>query len=156
MRLRSIAALSLALAALFCVESRASGWETDFARASADAKRAGSYLLLDFSGSDWCGWCIKLDKEVFSKSDFKEFAQQKLVCVLVDFPRKKRLTTKIKEQNAELAEKYRVHGYPTVILLSPGGELVGKTGYRKGGAKSYVDYLKEMITDYKERHPKKE
>jgi thioredoxin-related protein len=156
MRLRSIAALSLALAALFCVESRASDWETDFAGASADAKKSSRYLLLDFSGSDWCGWCVKLEKEVFSTPDFKEFARQELVCVLADFPRKKRLTSKLMEQNADLAEKYRVHGYPTVILLSPEGDLVGKTGYRMGGAKSYVDHLKEMIASYKERHRTKE
>jgi protein disulfide-isomerase len=156
MKLRSITALGLVLAALFCVESRASDWGTDYEKALAEAKQAGRYLLLDFSGSDWCGWCKRLDTEVFRTTEFKNFAANSLVCVLVDFPRKKRLTGKLKEQNAGLAEKYHVHGYPTIILLSPEGDMVGKTGYRKGGAESYVDHLKEMIAAHKERRPSKE
>ena len=65
----------------------ADGWETDFAKASAKAKAEGKHILIDFSGSDWCGWCIKLDKEVFSKKAFKSYAKENLILVLADFPR---------------------------------------------------------------------
>jgi protein disulfide-isomerase len=113
-------------------------------------------MLLDFSGSDWCGWCVKLDKEVFSKPAFKTFAKTNLVCVLVDFPRQKPQSKKLKEQNAELARKYGIRGYPSVIVLSPEGDLVGKTGYQEGGPQKYVAHLQEMIDDYKKQHPGKD
>lgn len=63
--------------------------------------------FLDFSGSDWCGWCQRLDAEVFSKSEFKSYARQHLACVMVDFPRQKRQSKQVKTQNAELAKKYQ-------------------------------------------------
>ena len=128
--------------------------ETDFAKASIDAGKSGLYMLLDFSGSDWCGWCVKLDNEVFSKSAFTDFAKKNLVCVLVDFPRQNEQTTKVKEQNSALARKYDIQGFPTVIILSPEGDLVGKIGYQEGGANKYVEHLKEMIGTYEKVHPK--
>jgi len=133
----------------------ASEWETDFSKASTNASKSELYMLLDFCGSDWCGWCIKLEKEVFSKPDFKKYAKQNLICVMVDFPRKKSQNKKLKEQNVELAKKYGVRGYPTVVILSPDGSLVGTTGYKEGGAQKYVDHLKEMIDAYK-KQPGKE
>ena len=67
-----------------------SSWETDFKRAAKKADRKDRYMLLDFTGSDWCGWCIKLNKEVFDKSDFKDYARKNLILVEVDFPRMKK------------------------------------------------------------------
>ncbi|MCX6997836.1 MAG: thioredoxin family protein [Kiritimatiellaeota bacterium] len=136
------------------VTAKASTWETDFAKASTDARKAGSYLLLDFSGSDWCGWCVKLEKEVFSQAEFKAYAKTNLVCVLLDFPRQKFQSKKIKEQNAALAKAYGIRGYPSVIILSPDGEVVGQTGYREGGPKKYVEYLKQLIDKDKLQRPK--
>jgi protein disulfide-isomerase len=80
----------------------ASSWETDFEEASATAKASNKYMLLDFSGSDWCGWCVRLDNEVFRKKAFKDYAKENLVCVLVDFPRRKQLKKALKEQNTKL------------------------------------------------------
>jgi len=127
-------------------------WETDFEAASKTAKASNRYMLLDFSGSDWCGWCIRLDKEVFSKKEFKNYAKKNLVCVLVDFPRRKSLRKRVAEQNKKLAAKYKVRGYPTVIVLSPGGDTVAQTGYRKGGAKKYVKHLGELIDPHREKN----
>jgi len=131
------------------VNVEAKDWETDFKKASATAKESGKYMLLDFTGSDWCGWCIKLDAEVFSKSSFKSYARGNLVRVMLDFPRSKRMSKKLKTQNAELASKFGVRGYPTVIILSPEGDLVGKTGYKEGGPKKYVEHLTAMIDKHK-------
>lgn len=142
--------------AAFGMKAEAADWETDFAKASTNASKSGLYMLLDFSGSDWCGWCVKLDKEVFSKPEFKTFAKTNLVCVLVDFPRQKHQSKKLKEQNADLGKKYGIRGYPSVIILSPDGDLVGRTGYQEGGAKKYVEQLKEMIAEHKKQQPKKE
>ncbi len=144
--------LLIAIVMLYCTSAEASEWETDSKKALATAKASGKYIMLDFSGSDWCGWCIKLEKEVFSQDTFKDFAEKNLVCVLVDFPRKKKQTGEQKQQNGDLATKYRIQGYPTIIILSPDGEPVGMTGYLQGGSKKYAQHLNEII----ERHRMKQ
>ena len=131
----------------------ASEWETDFEKASKDAAKSGSYLLLDFSGSDWCGWCVRLEKEVFSKPEFKEFAKKNLVCVLLDFPRSKAQSKELKEQNTGLARKFEIRGYPTVLILAPDGSLVARTGYQQGGPAKYVQHLKGLIDEHKKKTP---
>ncbi|MDV5120819.1 MAG: thioredoxin family protein [Candidatus Scalindua sp.] len=142
----------ITIAMLYCTRVEALEWETDFKKASSTAKASGKYIMLDFSGSDWCGWCIKLEKEVFSQDAFKDFAEKNLVCVLVDFPRKKKQTGEQKQQNRDLATKYRIQGYPTIIILGPDGEPVAMTGYLQGGSKNYVQHLNEII----ERHRAKQ
>jgi len=137
------------------VQAKAVMWETDFAKASASASKTGAYLLLDFSGSDWCGWCMKLEKEVFSKPEFQAYAKTNLVCVLLDFPHQRFQPPKLKKQNGELAKKYGIEGFPSVLILSPEGELVGRTGYQAGGPKNYVEHLKQIINPDREKRPKK-
>lgn len=131
------------------------GWETDFEKASAAAGKEGKYMLLDFSGSDWCGWCIRLDKEVFSKDEFKKFAGENLVCVLVDFPKAKEQDDALKAQNKKLAKKYGIRGIPTVIILAPDGALAGETGYQEGGPVKYIEHLKGIIDAHKLKNPGK-
>ena len=154
MNRKVLAGLVITIMVAFGLKATAADWEIDYAKAAATASKAGQYMLLDFSGSDWCGWCMKLDKEVFSKTDFKNYAKENLVRVLVDFPHGKPQSKKVKEQNAELAKKYDIEGYPTVIVLSPSGALVGRTGYQEGGAKQYVEHLQAMIDKYEKKHPK--
>ena len=103
-------------------------------------------MLLDFTGSDWCGWCIRLKEEVFSKKSFQAYAKDKLVLVQVDFPRKKGQSKELKEQNRTLAEKYGIRGYPTIILLSPDGDFMQQTGYQAGGAEAYIKHLEGLIS----------
>ena len=133
----------------FGVLAQAENWNEDFEKASSEAKTSGKYLLLNFSGSDWCPWCMKLEREVFSHEAFKTFAKENLVYVSIDFPRKKYQSKKRKEENQKLMEKFKVRGLPTIIILSPDGELLGTTGYRSGGAERYVDHLKETINKHK-------
>lgn len=97
------------------------GWMEDFEAAKALAASQKRHMLLDFTGSDWCGWCIKLDKEVFEKPDFKAFSAQKLVLVKLDFPQRKAQDQKIKSQNASLQKNFRAEGFPTIVLLNPSG-----------------------------------
>jgi len=130
---------------------QAKGWETDFNLASSSAERSGKYMLLYFSGSDWCGWCKKLDSQVFSKQEFKRYAHKNLICVQLDFPRKKSQSKKLKKQNQELAMKYSVRGYPTVFILSPQGEVLERSNYKDGGAKKYVEDLQQVIDAHKKR-----
>ncbi|HEY5653163.1 MAG TPA: thioredoxin family protein [Pontiella sp.] len=130
--------------------SAAEGWMTDFEQAKEKAKQENKHILMDFSGSDWCGWCIKLDEEVFSKKAFKDYAQENLVLVLVDFPSDKSgQSEKLQEQNKKLAEQFGVRGFPTVYVLDARGEVVAKSGYRNGGPDLYVEHLKSIISGSK-------
>src|SRR6187455_1111322 len=135
----------LSLLTLIALTSFASaakeGWLDDFEKAKAQAKAENKKILLDFTGSDWCGWCKKLDAEVFSQPEFKEYAAKKLVLVEVDFPRGFKLPEATKKQNDALQAKYRIQGFPTVILLSSGGNKVGELGYMEGGPSAFIKAL---------------
>jgi thioredoxin-related protein len=140
----------LAAVAISAGAFAAEGWMTDFEKAKAKAKADNKHILIDFSGSDWCGWCIKLDKEVFSKKAFKDYAKDNLVLMLADFPRdKSKLSAEVQKQNDELAKQFSVRGFPTVFILSPDGETVAKTGYQDGGPEAYVEHIKNLIAEAK-------
>jgi len=132
----------------------AADWERDFAKAKAQAEREGKFILVDFSGSDWCGWCKKLDREVFSQNEFKKYAKESLILVLIDFPRGEKLPVKEAEQNQGMAQEYKVRGYPTVVLTLPSGEEVARTGYQEGGAEQYVEHLKGLLDPHQGKLPK--
>jgi thioredoxin-related protein len=123
----------------------ADAWIEDFSAAQLKAKSTGRPMLVNFSGSDWCGWCMKLSDEVFSKPAFKNYAKESLILVLLDFPHNKQQSAALKKQNGELAQKFGIDGFPTVIVLDPNGKTLFQTGYRPGGAEDYVNYLKTMI-----------
>ena len=126
------------------------GWETDFEKAKAKAQAENKHILIDFSGSDWCGWCIKLDKEVFSKDAFKAYAKDNLVLVLADFPRDKSgQSDQVQAQNKKLSKEFGVRGFPTVYVLDSAGKPVAKTGYQAGGPEVYVEHIKKLIAGAK-------
>ena len=124
--------------------SHAAEWLTDLPKAQAQAKKENKLVLLDFTGSDWCGWCIKLNKEVFSQPEFAQYAATNLVLVEVDFPRKKALSAEQKAANQALAKKYEIEGYPTIIVLDAARNKIGETGYQKGGPKAFIATLETM------------
>ena len=95
----------------------------DFTKAKKEAVEKKLPILAYFSGCDWCGWCIKLDKEVFSQKVFKAFAKDRVVLFLADFPRAKELAAEVKAQNEQLRKAYDVEGFPTVLLLDAGGKV---------------------------------
>ncbi|MES2661020.1 MAG: thioredoxin family protein [Verrucomicrobiota bacterium] len=119
-------------------------WETDMEVAKKRAKDENKEILVDFTGSDWCGWCIKLKKEVFDQPAFQEYAKKHLVMLELDFPRKKELPAKEKEQNEKLSEEFKVEGFPTVLLINARGKELARTGYQEGGPEKYVEHLKEL------------
>lgn len=134
----------LLLATLSTPAIWASGWTTDFSAAISEAKRDGKLVLLDFTGSDWCGWCIKLQNEVFAKPEFQKYAEQKLVLVEVDFPRGKPISQALKDQNEQLAQRFGVKGFPTLVVLDPDGRELGRTGYRPGGPPGLIAELDKL------------
>lgn len=120
-------------------------WIQNFTDAKAKAKAEKKHLLIDFTGSDWCGWCIKLDEEVFSKEAFKAEAPKNFVLVKLDYPRNKDLVTEeIQKQNAELGKKYQIQGYPTILLCDCEGRVYGATGYQEGGPEKYNTHLGDL------------
>lgn len=119
-------------------------WLTDPTKALADAKGTKKLVLMDFTGSDWCSWCMKLNKEVFSQPQFQEYAKDNLVLVELDFPRGKPQTAEDKARNEALAQKYRVEGFPTVVVLNSEGKLVGQLGYMPGGPAAFIEALKKI------------
>ena len=119
------------------------GWSEDFAAASETAKKEGKLLLLAFSGSDWCGWCVKMEKEIYSQKKFINEAKKKFVLVMIDSPRDKAILTKLaKKQNPELVKKYDIHGYPSTVIARPSGEVVKPCGgAQKGGMSPFLEAL---------------
>ena len=120
-------------------------WMTDFEAAKAKAVEEGKDLLVDFSGSDWCYWCKRLDGEVFSKPGFVDKVSEDSVLVKIDFPNdKSRQSKQLQAQNDRLSRIYGIQGFPTVILMRPDGTAYAQTGYQEGGADTYVQHLKEL------------
>jgi len=114
-------------------------WLTDMPKALAQAKQEKKMVLVDFTGSDWCGWCIKFKKEVLSTPEFADYAKKNLVLVELDFPKRKPQDDALKAANKKLKEKYEVRGFPTLLLLkSSGREVWRQVGYLEGGPKAFI------------------
>jgi thioredoxin-related protein len=120
-------------------------WVNQFDKAKTTAAKDGKDLLLDFTGSDWCSWCIKLHKEVFDLEAFKNAAPKKFVLVELDFPQdKSKLSKEVQDQNAALQKQFSIRGYPTIVLADAQGRPYAQTGYQPGGADAYVKHLDEL------------
>ncbi len=113
-------------------------WITDYQKALDISREKNKIILADFTGSDWCGWCFKLEAEVFSKDVFKEWAAKKAVLLTLDFPRSKFQSDILKKQNQKLLEKYNVRGFPTILFLDSEGKVLGKSGYLGGSAEDWI------------------
>jgi thioredoxin-related protein len=139
--------LALATFATFATAAAGrDGWTTDFEAAKTQAAAEKKDLMLDFTGSDWCGWCIKLDKEVFQQDAFKTGVKDKLVLVELDYPKdKSKQSAATKTQNEKLGGQFKVQGYPTILLCDASGKPYAKTGYKKDGPESYVTHLEELM-----------
>jgi thioredoxin-related protein len=123
-------------------------WKTDFTVAKSEASSQNKNILLVFSGSDWCGPCIKLDRDIWQSAEFKEFAKNNLVLERADFPKKKQnqLAPELKKINEELAEKYNKDGmFPLVVVLDKNGKVLGKTAYKNVSPQEYIDILKSFL-----------
>lgn len=131
-------ATSLALSAT----SFAAEWLTDVPAAQAKAKKESKLVLLDFTGSDWCGFCIRMKKDSLDKTEFTQYATKNLVLVEVDFPQKKKLSPAQQKANDELKAKYKVEGYPTYVLTDADGKELGRQiGYLEGGPQAFIDKI---------------
>lgn len=138
------------LVASASVSLASEGWLTDWEAAKAKSKAENKPILINLTGSDWCGWCIKIEKEIFSQKAFKEFAAANLILMEADFPKKKEQPAELKKQNAALEKEYLAGGYPTVYLLDAEGKKLSEDlGTLKGGTDAYIAKLKELIAKEK-------
>lgn len=152
MRLRTAplaAVLVLSLAAgLPADEAADSLWITSFNAAKAQAAESNLDILIDFTGSDWCGWCIKLHDEVFATERWKQAAPKNFVLLVLDYPRKTKLSEEQTAHNDALRKQFAVRGYPTVFLCDASGKPYARTGYKRGGAEAYLQHL-DTLRDQK-------
>jgi thioredoxin-related protein len=128
---RNLFAVLLAFLSLANVAA-AGDWPTDYAKALETAKAQNKRVLLDFTGSDWCGPCIQFKKQVFSRPEFAAYAEKNLVLVEVDYPQRKKQSPELVKQNDRLSKQYGIEakGFPTVVLLDPNGKILRElTGY---------------------------
>jgi protein disulfide-isomerase len=129
------------------------GWLVSVDEAYEISKKTGKPIMANFTGSDWCGWCIRLTNDVFSKPEFKQWAAKNVVLLELDFPRRKQLPENIQQQNAGLQQAFGVTGYPTVWVFHLNKDTktnqfsingLGKTGYMQD-VKAFTTGVEEMI-----------
>jgi protein disulfide-isomerase len=130
------------------------GWLLNFDKAAELSMKTSKPILANFTGSDWCGWCIRLKKEVFVTPAFKKWAKENVILLELDYPRRTPQTEEIKKQNRELQQFFKVRGYPTLHMFNIGianGKTqitsLGKMGYLAGGPTPWIananNYLKK-------------
>ena len=139
-RILAVVALCLSVLSL----SAADVWLTDLDEGIKVAKAEKKAILVDFTGSDWCGWCIRLKKEVFDQKEFAA-ATKDFVLVELDYPQKKKQSAEVKAKNKALSEKFAIEGFPTIMLLDSNGEPFAQTGYQEGGPVKYLAHLAELL-----------
>lgn len=131
-------------------------WQTNLNKAIEVSNKESKPLFLFFTGSDWCGWCIRLQNEVFKTPEFIAWAKEKVVLVELDFPRRSPQDEAIKAQNSQLQQLLAVQGYPTVWFVTPTVTAAGKTnlvqlgstGYVAGGPKVWIEGANQILTKF--------
>jgi thioredoxin-related protein len=120
-------------------------WGVDLPTALNAARSQNKMVLLDFTGSDWCPWCIKFNDEVLTTGKFASYAGQKLELVEIDFPNAKAQSDALKRDNAELKRRFNVSGFPTYVLLNADGKEIGRqVGYHPGGPDAFIAELEKF------------
>ena len=131
-------------------------WYNNIDKAMEISKKENKPLMMFFTGSDWCGWCIRLQKEVFYKKEFVQWAKDNVVLVELDFPRNKQLDPKIKEQNSALQNAFQVQSYPTIWFVNSQTKegktnftQLGRTGYVAGGPEAWISGANQILNNNK-------
>lgn len=139
-------ALALALPSLAAdaVAKKSAGWLDNFEQAKKESAQFKQPIFALFTGSDWCGWCIKLESEALGTQAFKDYASKNLILFKADFPARRKLPAEVRRANKALARQYNVRGFPTVLILDKEGKKLAETGYRSGGGQVYVNHIKEL------------
>lgn len=123
-------------------------WLTNYDEAVKQSQSSSKPIAILFTGSDWCSWCIKLESEVFSSSEFIEAVGDKFIFLKLDFPLNTTLSPDNIAQNKQLQKRFDVSGFPSIIILDAQQQQIGSAGYRPGGGKQYATYLLKMLDDH--------
>ena len=124
------------------------GWLTNLEEAQVQAAAQNKPILIEFTGSDWCPPCKMLNKNVFATETFNSKAPEKFILVEMDFPQNKEgLTPEIQKYRQDIATKYDIKGYPSIILTDSTGQPLARTGFKSGDADSYLAHLDEILAD---------
>ena len=136
----------------YAVDAQELVWNNNLKNSIEISKKTKKPLLLFFTGSDWCGWCIRLQTEVFKTPEFVKWANENVVLVELDFPRRTPQDEAIKKQNFELQNMFQVRGYPTIWLVNPekkDGKTnlvgLGSTGYVAGGPSKWLAEANKIL-----------
>jgi protein disulfide-isomerase len=124
-------------------EEPAQLWETNVNEALSLSKETGKPVFAFFTGKEWCSWCKKLDRQILQKEAFINYAKENLILLELDFPRGRR---ELPQEQINLARKFRIQGYPTVILMDSETNLLGQTGYENMTPQQYVAHIEKMIS----------
>lgn len=120
-------------------------WMTDLDAAREIAQKENKQILINFSGSDWCGWCKRLNREVFTRPDFHAWAKDNLVLVNLDYPKFTKQDPQVRAANMAWMRRYRVAHFPTVIVADAQGRAILRTGYQSGGPEAYIKHLTSRV-----------
>lgn len=120
------------------------GWGSDFDAAMVKAKAENKDVLLEFTGSDWCPPCKALNETITGTEEFMTAAKEKFILVQLDFPKNKPQTKAVKLENQKISAKYKIKGYPTILLCDPSGQVYGKTGLKRVTVPAYLEHLDKM------------
>ena len=136
----------------FSVQAQELTWHNDMNKAIAASNKEKKPLMMFFTGSDWCGWCMRLQREVFLTPEFTKWAKDNVVLVELDYPRKKQLAPEIVSQNDQMQQMFAVQGYPTVWFVKPSNkdqkvnlEKLGSTGYVAGGPEKWLEAANSIL-----------
>jgi len=122
-------------------------WHESWETAVSESRSTGRPILADFTGSDWCHWCTKLKQDVFESPSFREWSKENVVLLEIDFPKRRNQAADIKQQNEQLAARYRISSYPTVLMLAPDGQVIGQVKYQQGmSATSWVQAANALLS----------
>ena len=155
---RVVGTFFFAIATLLAVPATAQGeqpnlnrpyaaWISSYSSAVAQSKLTGRPIMLVFTGSDWCPWCVRLTDEIFHTHKFARWSTQHVIKVEVDFPRNSQLPAELKKQNEQLLRQYGFHvkTYPTILFVDAEGHVLGKTGYVGGGPNKWINTANQFV-----------
>ena len=146
------AVLAATASTVFAATSTPEGFTDNLDEALQKASRENKLVMAVFSGSDWCGWCKKLEKEILSDKEFINSIRTFIIPVYIDNPQNQDLLSDYgKKNNRKTTSKYKISGFPTVLILDKSGTVLNKTGYRRGGAKEYAKHLLGLTSNLPEK-----
>ncbi|PXY41598.1 thioredoxin family protein [Flavobacterium cheongpyeongense] len=154
--MKKIFILTFFIIGSFVLQAQELNWHTDIKEAITISNKEKKPLMMFFTGSDWCGWCIRLQNEVLKTPEFQKWAKENVILVELDYPRRTAQTPEIKNQNAELQQAFGIQGFPTIYFASAetkDGKVnfkgLGNTGYVAGGPTAWLAVADGIIKSQK-------